>query len=216
MSDVRDALRALRATPVISAVAVLSLALGIGANTAIFSILDSLMLRSLPVRDPQRLVLLKDGSWTNPIWEQIRDRQESAVRECLRLVGHAIQPVRERADRLRQRHLGERTVLRRARRPRRCSAARSRPADDVRGGGPDGPVAVISYDFWQTALRRRRRRRRAFARRSTGSPSRSSASRRPASSGRAWGARSTSRSPSAPSRSCAPAAARSTIGRGGG
>ena len=76
MSDVRDALRALRATPVISAVAVLSLALGIGANTAIFSILDSLMLRALPVKEPQRLVLLKDGSWTNPIWEQIRDRQD--------------------------------------------------------------------------------------------------------------------------------------------
>ena len=74
MSDVRDALRALRATPVISAVAILSLALGIGANTAIFSIVDSLMLRSLPVKEPQRLVLLTDGSWTNPIWEQIRNR----------------------------------------------------------------------------------------------------------------------------------------------
>ena len=49
MSDFRDAFRALRATPVVSAVAILSLALGIGANTAIFSLVNSLMLRSLPV-----------------------------------------------------------------------------------------------------------------------------------------------------------------------
>jgi hypothetical protein len=75
MQDLRDAFRALRATPVITIVAILSLALGVGANTAIFSLVDSLLLRSLPVRDPQRLAFLEDGSWTNPIWEQIRDRQ---------------------------------------------------------------------------------------------------------------------------------------------
>ena len=76
----RDAIRSLRATPVISIVAVLSLALGIGANTAIFSILDSLIMRSLPVKDPQQLMLIGDGqgrsfSLTNPIWEQVRERQ---------------------------------------------------------------------------------------------------------------------------------------------
>jgi hypothetical protein len=57
MHSLHDAYRALRATPV---VAILSLALGIGANTAIFSLVDSLMLRALPVRDPDRLVT---GSW---------------------------------------------------------------------------------------------------------------------------------------------------------
>ena len=50
--DVRDAVRALRASPVVSAVAVLSLTLGIGADTAIFSIVNSLLLRALPVKDP--------------------------------------------------------------------------------------------------------------------------------------------------------------------
>ena len=44
MQDLRDAYRALRATPIVTAVAILSLALGIGANSAIFSILDSLLL----------------------------------------------------------------------------------------------------------------------------------------------------------------------------
>src|SRR6185503_11119687 len=58
MPDLRHACRALLATPVVSLVAVLSLALGIGANTAIFSIIDSLLLRSLPVRAPDRLALL--------------------------------------------------------------------------------------------------------------------------------------------------------------
>src|SRR5262245_8465532 len=75
MQDFRDALRALRATPGISAVAILSLALGVGANTAIFSLINSLMLRSLPVTEPERLAYLDDGAWTNPIWEQIRERQ---------------------------------------------------------------------------------------------------------------------------------------------
>ena len=58
LQDLRLAVRALRATPIVTAVAVLSLALGIGANTAIFSLVNSLILRSLPVADPQRLVIL--------------------------------------------------------------------------------------------------------------------------------------------------------------
>ncbi len=56
--DARYALRGMRRSPGFTAVAVLSLALGIGANTAIFSLIDALMLRMLPVRDPGRLVEL--------------------------------------------------------------------------------------------------------------------------------------------------------------
>src|SRR5215213_9100832 len=61
MQDVRWAIRALIASPIASAVAVLSLALGIGANTAIFSVVNSLLLRPLPVADPQRLVTVSSG-----------------------------------------------------------------------------------------------------------------------------------------------------------
>lgn len=57
-SDVRFALRTLRRSPLFTTIAVLSLALGIGANTAIFTVMDQLMLRMLPVQDPDRLVML--------------------------------------------------------------------------------------------------------------------------------------------------------------
>ncbi|MDE3165013.1 MAG: ABC transporter permease, partial [Acidobacteriota bacterium] len=58
VSDVRFALRTLRRSPLFTTVAVLSLALGIGANTAIFTLLDQLILRLLPVRDPAQLVMI--------------------------------------------------------------------------------------------------------------------------------------------------------------
>jgi hypothetical protein len=61
IQDLRLAVRALCATPIVTAVAILSLGLGIGANTAIFSLVNSLLLRTLPVADPQRLVSVSTG-----------------------------------------------------------------------------------------------------------------------------------------------------------
>ncbi|HWC98852.1 MAG TPA: ABC transporter permease [Candidatus Sulfopaludibacter sp.] len=61
LSDVKFALRNLRRSPLFTVIAVASLALGIGANTAIFTLLDQLILRMLPVRDPQQLVMI----WAN-------------------------------------------------------------------------------------------------------------------------------------------------------
>jgi len=92
LNDFRFVIRMLLKNPAFTAVAVLSLALGIGANTAIFQLLNAVRLKTLPVRNAQELAqvglrasdlqltrgskgLLRYAPMTNPLWEQIRDRQ---------------------------------------------------------------------------------------------------------------------------------------------
>jgi putative ABC transport system permease protein len=91
MNDLRYAIRMLMKNPGFIAVAVLTLALGIGANTAIFQLVDAIRLRTLPVRKPQELALIQIAdmngargnfnsaypSLTNPLWERIRDLQRA-------------------------------------------------------------------------------------------------------------------------------------------
>src|SRR5689334_5340979 len=77
--DIRQSVRTLLGSPGFATVAILSLALGIGANTAIFSLIDAVMLRSIPVSHPEELLQITMGErwgFGNPMWEQIRDRQD--------------------------------------------------------------------------------------------------------------------------------------------
>src|SRR5258708_37705672 len=88
--DLRHALRFLRLSPGFPLVAVLPLALGTGPNTAIFQLIDSIRLRTIPVKTPRELgtIRIADRHWgsgqfssqysqlTFPMWEQIRKRQE--------------------------------------------------------------------------------------------------------------------------------------------
>jgi putative ABC transport system permease protein len=147
VQDVRYGLRLLSRSPAFTLVVVVSLALGVGANTAIFTLIDGLLMRSLPVREPERLAFVAGGSLTNPIWEQIRDRRDlwagalawSEPRFDLAAGGEAmpVDGIYASGDLFAvlgiQPELGRLLV----------------PADDVRGGGATGPVAVISYRLWQ-------------------------------------------------------------------
>src|SRR5438094_10669679 len=90
--DLRYGARLLRLNPVFTLVATLSLALGIGANTAIFQLLDAVRLRTLPVKNPQELAEVRianvkelRGSTnsayaaaTYSLWERIRDQQPAS------------------------------------------------------------------------------------------------------------------------------------------
>lgn len=154
--DLRFAARTFRKSPVFVAVAVLSLALGIGANTAIFTLVDQLLLRLLPVKDPRQLVLLwgrgphygsNNGRYklSYPMYEDFRDhnqafsgmfcRWETALsvsdagkteRIDGELVSGSYFPV-----------LGVGAALGRV----------LTPDDDRVPGGH--PIAVISYRYWQ-------------------------------------------------------------------
>src|ERR1041385_1882050 len=85
--DLRYSLRSLRKSPVFLAVAVLSLALGIGANTAIFTLINQLLLQPLPVKNPEQMVMLagrgKHYGGNNgpdrlsyPMYQEIRDKNQ--------------------------------------------------------------------------------------------------------------------------------------------
>ncbi len=158
MDDVRLAIRSLLATPIVSIVAALSLAFGIGANTAIFSLVNGLQLRTLPVKEPRSLVTISSDAairlgfkaglgWNYAMWDRFRRRSQpfdgavawTPQRINLAKAGES-QPVEglvvsgEFFTTLGVAALLGRTFT---------------SADDVRGGGADGPVTVISYGLWQ-------------------------------------------------------------------
>jgi predicted permease len=170
VQDLRYGLRQLRRNPGFTAVAVLTLALGIGANTAIFSVVDAVLLRNLPVRDPGRLVLFSDNpdesmsmspgvasgkqsQFSYPFYRYVRDNNKSFAGVCAFQTPEDTLTVREggqpgAALQVAQGKmvsgnyfsvLGVGAILGRT----------LMPADDQRGAAP---VAVVSFNYWQTKL----------------------------------------------------------------
>ncbi|HTI38531.1 MAG TPA: ABC transporter permease [Vicinamibacterales bacterium] len=154
MTDLRDAVRSLFATPVVTAVAVLSLALGIGANTAIFSIVNALMLRSLPVKDPQQLVQILTGpqrtSWSNPLWEQLRERAPRMFNGAFAYSHQRLDLASGGEQRPAEAIMASGTFFDVLGVPAILGRTFTAANDVRRGTGIDArQVAVISYRFWQ-------------------------------------------------------------------
>src|SRR6266702_6852584 len=153
--DVRHALRTLRNAKGFAAVAILTLALGIGLATAVFTVADTLLLRRLPVRDQDRIVVLwgeaRDRAFDYPLGlDDVREfaRQARSLERVafFSYYGAWPKPIRDgdQISRLRRAGvsgeffdvLGARPALGRA----------LRVADDVRGAAP---VLVLSHGAWQ-------------------------------------------------------------------
>ena len=109
VQDVRFALRTFRKAPVFVAVAILSLTLGIGANTAIFTLVDQVLLRLLPVKEPKQLVTLwgrgehyggNNGpiKLSYPMYADFRDKNQRVLTDFMTAITEAIQVYRKNKD----------------------------------------------------------------------------------------------------------------------
>ncbi len=155
--DLRYALRSVGKAPGFAAVAVLTLAVGIGAATSMFTLLDQVVLRPLPVKEPRELVQLSwEGSWccsntgsaawTYPLYEDLRERSGDVFEDLFARYdqsasfGYAGETVRVNIELVTGNYfsvLGVGSALGRT----------ITPDDDVHADGH--PVAVLSHNFWQ-------------------------------------------------------------------
>ena len=153
MNDFRVAVRSLKAAPLVTAAAILSLALGIGANTAIFSLVNGLLLRPLPVRDPQKLAVVSTGhgdleSFNYLMFDRIRQFNQFDGVLAWSLPGPATLTYASETQPVERFYVSGdyfSTLGVQAIRGRTLTSE-----DDVAGGGPSGLVAVMSYRYWQT------------------------------------------------------------------
>ncbi|HVH86062.1 MAG TPA: ABC transporter permease, partial [Terriglobales bacterium] len=151
--DVRYAMRMLRKNPVFAIVAILTLGLGIGANTAIFTLINAIMLRSLPVKNPEQLVFfsrsnIEGKDWPSfpyPFYREVRDRNtvldgvicQSGMAPSLSVNGSSERVNGELVSGNFYDVLGIRPYI-----------GRLFTTDDDRLPGAH-PVVVLSYGFWK-------------------------------------------------------------------
>jgi predicted permease len=157
-NDLRLAIRGLRRSPLFTTVAILSLALGIGANTAIFTLIDQILLRKLPVRAPQELVMLYQRGAHNgsnmgsrmhsyPIYQDFQQKAAPFSEVMCRRLASASVSIDNRTERLDAELVSGNYFTMLGVVPATGRVFSSREDDQVYMGHP---VVVLSYDYWQS------------------------------------------------------------------
>ena len=160
--DLRLALRGLRRSPLFSIVAILSLALGIGANTAIFTLIDQILLRKLPVQSPDQLVMLYQRGSHNgsnmgmrmhsyPIYQDYQKRAEPLSEVlCRRLVAASVS-IDNRTERLEAEMVSGNYFSMLGVKPAIGRVFNSQEDDQVYQGHPS---VVLGYGYWSRRFAR--------------------------------------------------------------
>jgi len=154
--DLRLALRGLRRSPLFATVAILSLALGIGANTAIFTLIDQILLRRLPIAEPDRLVMLYQQGAHNgsnmgtrmhsyPLYQDLQQRAEPLAEVLYRRLIAASVSVDNETERVQAEMVSGNYFTMLGVKPEAGRVFSSQEDDQVYEGHP---VVVLSYDYW--------------------------------------------------------------------
>src|SRR5262247_2163126 len=158
LADLRLAMRGLRRSPLFASVAILSLALGIGANTAIFTLIDQILLRKLPVARPDELVMLyqqgpHSGSnmgsrmHSYPIYQDYQQKAEPLAEVlCRRLVSASLSADNQ-TERVDAEMVSGNFFSMLGVKPAVGRVFNSEEDDQVYQGHP---FAVLSYDYWMS------------------------------------------------------------------
>src|SRR5438552_7477918 len=158
LADLRYALRTLRRSPLFAAVAIFSLALGIGANTAIFTLIDQIVLRQLPVKDPESLVMLFQQGAHNgsnmdsrmhsyPIYQDYQQKAAPLAEVlCRRLVSASLS-VDNQTERVDAEMVSGNFFTMLGVKAAAGRVFNSQEDDRLYQGHP---VVVLSYDYWST------------------------------------------------------------------
>src|SRR5580765_8916002 len=155
-NDIRFAVRGLIRSPLFSIVAVLSLALGIGANTAIFTLIDQILLRRLPVRAADELVMLYQTGAHNgsnmgqrmhsyPMYQEFQKRAEPLAEVLCRRLAEASVSIDNQTERLDAEMVSGNYFSMLGVHPALGRVFSSQEDDQVYQGHP---VVVLSYDYW--------------------------------------------------------------------
>src|SRR6202521_1379456 len=156
LADLRYAIRGLRRRPLFASVAILSLALGIGANTAIFTLIDQILLRKLPVAAPEQLVMLFQQGAHNgsnmgqrmhsyPIYQEYQKRAEPLAEVLCRRLAETSVSIDNQTERLDAEMVSGNYFSMLGVRPAIGRVFSSEEDDRTYQGHP---VVVLSHDYW--------------------------------------------------------------------